>query len=161
MNERTSRGGPRGLGQALAKAAKPAFARAGFAAADIVLRWREIVGPALAEHTAPQRATFPRGRRSDGTLHLAVEPALAVEVQHLAPVLIERVNTFYGYAAIARVAIRQQPVRRRRPPATVPPPLSEAGRNRLEADLAGIADARLKALLRRLGEGIGEPEGGG
>ena len=77
----------------------PAFAAQGFASSDILAAWREIVGSRLARVCQPVKLEWPRrsrgepgGRPDSGTLVVRVEGAFALELQHLAPVVIERVN---------------------------------------------------------------------
>jgi hypothetical protein len=128
----------------------------GFAEDAIIARWVEIVGAALAADTAPDRIRFPRGRRDNGVLHLRVEGAAALEVQHEAPRIVERVNAFFGYPAISRVALVQGPLPKRPGPARKPPPaaLSPADRAALESAVGGVEDEALRASLARLGRAI-------
>src|SRR3954467_1588538 len=77
-----------------------AFRRFGFVQSSIVSRWREIVGERYAGISCPESIRFPHGRRSDGVLTLVVEGAHAPMMQHVAPVVIERVNRFFGYPAV-------------------------------------------------------------
>lgn len=129
------------------------FARQGFAAVDIVTHWEDIVGPELAGRTEPMRLVWPRRDDPDsgGTLTVRVEGAYAIELQHLAPVVIERVNRYFGWRCVARIAIRQGPVTRRtRPPAPPVDPSAEAVAA-VERDLGAFEDEGLKAALARLG----------
>ena len=43
---------------------------------------------------------------------IRVESAFALELQHLAPVVIERVNAYYGWRCIGKLVLKQGPVRR-------------------------------------------------
>ena len=52
------------LNRLLPKAAKKALNSHGFTQSEVVSRWKDIVGPELALHTAPQQLKFPRGKRS-------------------------------------------------------------------------------------------------
>ncbi len=82
----------------------PALAAQGFASADIIAAWPEIVGERLSGFTQPVKIEWKRkGAGSDpgtrpepSTLVIRVESAFAIEVQHLAPVIVERVNAHYG-----------------------------------------------------------------
>jgi hypothetical protein len=73
-------------------------------------------------------------------------------MQHVAPTLIERVNRFFGYAAVARVVIRQGALpaapRRAVPRASVPIPTD------LGDSLRTIADPELKTVLESLARGV-------
>ena len=69
--------------------------------------WPQIVGADLARFCVPESLDFPRGRRDGATLRVVALPGRALEIQHLAPQIIERVNGHFGWAAVARMTIRQ------------------------------------------------------
>ena len=150
--------GPRALAALLPKVAAPALRRRGFSAVEIVTTWAEIVGPALAGESAPERLSFAHGARSGGTLHVRASGSIALEMQHLAPIIVERINTCFGYAAVARIALVQGPVEarrrtvRRRPP---PPPLDADRLRAIESSTSDIGSEPLRAALRRLGTAVG------
>lgn len=139
----------------------PALAAQGFAAADIVVAWTDLVGERLGAVTQPLRIDWPRrprdadpdARPAPATLVVRVESAFALELQHLAPVVIERVNAYYGWRCIGRLALRQGPVRRPapRPPAPV---VDEADARRVAAAVTDVADEPLRAALDRLGRAV-------
>jgi hypothetical protein len=132
-----------------------AFRRFGFVQLSIVSRWREIVGERYAAVSAPESIRFPAGKRSCGVLNLVVEGAHAPMIQHVAPTIVERVNRFFGYAAVERVAFRQGIVQvakaksRSAPPSLRPVP---AG---LGDSLREIGDPELRACLEALARGLG------
>ena len=130
-----------------------AFARQGFAAVEIVTHWEDIVGAELALRSEPMRLTWPRREDPDsvGTLTIRVEGAYALEVQHLAPVVIERVNRYFGWRCVGRIALRQGPVAklRRAPAAPVEPAPETVGE--VERGLGRFEDEALKSSLARLG----------
>ena len=130
----------------------------------MILQWASIVGPGLARETLPVKLSFRRGARVDGTLHLRVAPGVAPELQHLEPLVIERINTFFGYHAVARLAMRQGPL----PPQQVrqapapPRPLEPEQADGLTRQVAAIADPALRAAIERLGKAVlGSPEPAG
>jgi len=129
------------------------FARQGFAAVDIISHWEDIVGPELADRTEPLRLVWPRRDDPDsgGTLTVRVEGAYAIELQHLAPVVIERVNRYFGWRCVARIAIRQGPVTRRARPSALPPEPPAEAVAAVERNLGAFEDQGLKAALARLG----------
>jgi len=154
MATRTASGGPRQVGSYLARITRPVLGKRGLAEAEVVLRWPEIVGEALARQCLPERVKLGRGIPG-GTLHLCVEPAAATRVQHLQATILERVNTFYGYRAVVRLQLRQQPLaasgRPRRPPARA---LAPAERAAIAEAAAGTADPELRQALIGLGESV-------
>src|SRR5271157_2954472 len=95
----------------LGKVVGDTFTRQGFASAELVTRWPEIAGAEIAAHSEPIKIQWPRpddtGMRPPGTLVLRVEGPAAIEIQHLAGVICERVNRFLGWRAIERIAFRQ------------------------------------------------------
>lgn len=149
---------PRAVGDMLPQIGKASFRRFGFVQSSVVSRWPEIVGERYAEVSTPESIRFPVGKRSDGVLKLNVSGAHATMMQHIEPTIIERVNRFFGYPAIARISIQQGRVEKpaRRTPA--PPslrPVPEA----LGASLREIADPELRACLEGLAASVVATEG--
>lgn len=132
--------------------------RHGFAEPDVLLRWGEIVGEALAPTCRPVRVSY--GQRGLGaTLVLRTDGARAPEVEHLAPRIIERVNQFYGYRAVARIRITQSGqapgfAEARAAFAAPPSDPSGADADRAAALTEGIEDNELRAALTRLGANV-------
>ena len=102
---------------------RAAFRRFGFVQSSVVSRWDEIVGARYAAVSAPEAIRFPVGKKSDGTLELTVEGAHATMIQHVLPEIMDRVNRFFGYGAVARVKVRQGPVSKPKPRQPSPPPM--------------------------------------
>lgn len=134
-----------------------AFRRFGFIQSAIVTRWPEIVGEKLAAASAPESIKFPVGKKQDGTLTLMVRSAHGVMIQHVVPEIIERVNLFFGYPAVAKIAIRQgelAPRARPQPAPTLRPVPVELGQS-----LKTIEDPELKAVLEALAASVGASSG--
>ena len=136
-----------------------AFRRFGFVQSSIVSRWREIVGERYAAVSSPESIRFPPGRRSEGVLTLVVEGAHAPMMQHVAPVIVERVNRFFGYGAVQRVSFRQGVVQLAKAKARVAPPSLRAIPADIGDSLREIADPELRAVLEALARGVAESEG--
>jgi hypothetical protein len=147
----------RSLRDVVGKVVGEAFTRQGFASAELVTRWTEIVGAEIAAHSEPIKITWPRAVGEDqpepATLMLRVEGPAALEIQHLSAVLLERVNRFFGWQAIGRIALRQAPLRRREPPAAPIPP-DPAVTARIADSLPDVTDEGLRQALARLGAAI-------
>jgi hypothetical protein len=147
---------PRPLADILRGTIKDAFARQGFAATEMVTRWPEIVGSDIAAHSEPEKIAWPRPYGDDepapGTLVLRVEGPTAIEIQHLKQVILERVNRFFGWQAVADLRLRQAPLSRREKPRR---PVHDAeAAERIAASLTGIGDDKLRAALARLGAAV-------
>jgi hypothetical protein len=128
----------------------------GFASTEIISRWPDIVGPEIAAHSEPLRINWPRVAGEEAPepamLVLRVEGPAALEIQHLSAVILERVNRFFGWQAIGRIAIRQAPVRRReRPTRREPDPAVAA---RIAETLPEVESEDLRQALARLGAAI-------
>jgi hypothetical protein len=149
------RGGLRSLAGEVPRIAAAVLGKRGFGAAQLIADWRSIVGAELAEKISPDRLSFPPGERRDGTLRVRVAAGLAPEVQHRSPVIIERINGFFGYRAVARLVLVQgPPARPGRPAPPRPRPLRADEQGALDRRLAGIEDPTLREALRRLGEAV-------
>src|SRR5262245_38547238 len=147
---------PRPLPELLTSSPADALARQGFASAAIVTHWPDIVGPEIAAHAEPIKLQWPRSAEDaalPATLVLRVEGPAAIEIQHLSAVILERVNRFFGWRAVERIAIRQAPLRGRAKPKAAPAPTAEAV-ERMSQRLPDIADEGLRGALARLGAAI-------
>ncbi len=146
----------RPLREFLGKLVGDAFARQGFASAELVTRWDDIVGAEIAAHSEPIKMQWPHGTDPEegeaGTLVLRVEGPAAIEIQHLAELICERVNRFLGWRAVGRLALRQAPLRRRQ--ARAPQAMDPVAAGRIAEKLSGIKDEELKTALARLGAAV-------
>lgn len=151
------RGGPaRAISELMPEVGRTAFRRFGFVQSSVVSRWPEIVGTRHARVCTPESIRFPPGEKSEGILQLVVVPAHAPIIQHVIPEIIERVNRFFGYNAVAKVKIRQGEVkapaastRPAAPPSLKPVPLE------LGESLRDVGDPELRAVLESLARSLG------
>jgi hypothetical protein len=157
--ERPRGRGAKAIGDLMPEIGRTAFRRFGFVQSSVVTRWPEIVGPTHARVCAPEAIRFPPGEKSDGILQLVVSPAHAPLIQQVTPEIIERVNRFFGYKAVARVKIRQGAVKppnveeRPKPPPSLKPIPMELGDS-----LRDIGDPELRTVLESLARSLGEQE---
>ena len=133
--------------------AKQALGSRGYAEAGLFTHWAEIAGAQLAASSLPIKLSFPRGKRDEGTLTVRCGGAAALELQHLAPSILERINGHFGYRAVARLKIEQGAVSARKiaPP---PPPLTRLEQNAVTEATAPVTDPDIRASLSRLGAAI-------
>ena len=135
------------------------LARRGLGEASLIADWPAIVGDAIARYARPLELQWPpRAMKRDpgapaapATLVLRVDGAFALEAQHNAAVIVERVNAHLGWRCVEKVAFRQGPLpplkeKRRAPPAPSERALAEARRA-----AAAIGDEALKEALTQLG----------
>jgi hypothetical protein len=148
---------PRAAGEFVGDVGGQSFKRFGFVQHSIVSRWTEIVGERYAKVSCPESIKFPTGKKGGGALTLMVDGAHAPLIQHLTPMIVERVNRFFGYAAINRIVFRQgkPPAASPRPerPRLVPVPLE------LGEGLREIADPELRHCLESLAAQIAASSG--
>jgi hypothetical protein len=139
----------------------PALAAQGFAGRAIVSLWPEIVGERLSLRTRPLKIDWPRRRPAPGetaepaTMVVRVESAFALEMQQLAPIVLERVNTHLGWRAVGKLVLKQGPVEAALPKRALPP-LDPAIAARVGQQVAGVADPALRASLERLGRHVAQ-----
>ena len=109
--------------------------------------WAVVVGAELAA------TTWPEALGRDGALKIRVVSSFALDLQHRAPLVIERINLFFGRPVARRLVLVQGRVPLAARPRPVPPaPLAAADANALDARLAEIADPELRAALAGLGQ---------
>lgn len=163
--ERPRGGEARQIADLMPAIGRTAFRRFGFVQSSVVTRWPEIVGAAHARHCMPESIRFPPGEKLDGILQLVVTPAHAPLIQHVVPEIIERVNRFFGYSAVARVKLRQGEVQApgatpaTRPTGTGAPPSLKPIPMELGESLRDIGDPELRTVLESLARSLGEANG--
>lgn len=149
------RGRVRSLGHALQPVMRPLLRGRPLAEAQLLLDWPEVVGARFAALCRPLKVRFQhRGERRGGVLELACSGPAALELQHASPQIIQRVNAFLGYPAVARLALKQvlsepAPLAPVEAPQGVPAPApgrgagapEEESESRLERALAGLGEA--------------------
>lgn len=153
---RTGRGA-RAVSELVPTVGGAAFRRFGFMQNAVVARWSEIVGDAYARHSLPEAIVFPVGKKSGGTLKVCVTGAFAPMLKHVEPQVVERVNRYFGYAAVARLALRHGdvPALAGRRAAAVAQPLSAE----TSATLRDVADPDLRASLESLARALSSTRG--
>lgn len=146
--------GLRPLAKAADAVTRPAFGRRGFALGALLTNWSHIAGAKLADCCQPEKLNFPQGKGDSGTLLIRVDGAAALEIQHMHPILIERINALCGFRAVAELRIVQGPVSARSAPPASPRQLLPDEKQLLGQNLAEIEDPDLRSALEKLGSGI-------
>jgi hypothetical protein len=159
---RGHKSGPRAVSSFLPGLTRKSFEKYGFATANMVTDWAKIVGPEMAAYSAPERLKWTRAvdphdeltesgnKRSGATLVLRVEGSRALDLQYRSRQLIERVNSYFGYRAVAELRFIQAPLARSNeaPRPKVSPPRNQPVE--VSPELQSIKDDSLKSALSRL-----------
>lgn len=131
-----------------------AFAKQGFASRELVTRWAEIAGAEVAKFSQPLKIQWPRpveGQPQEpATLILRVEGPMALEIQHSSDAILQRVNRFFGWSAVGKIALRQAPLSRPKLRKTIRP-VDPALVAKEAAALGTVEDEDLRTALARLG----------
>lgn len=97
-----------GAGVVVGGFARKLLGKKAFIEADVIANWANIVGDELAELTRPIKIEFKKDERRNGVLHIeAASGALALELQQRSTMVLNKVNVFFGYDAVARLKIIQ------------------------------------------------------
>lgn len=106
-------------GSFVPKIAAKVYERFGFHTAEILTQWPRVVGDDIAAVTSPARIKWPRGEavseaedrpsRAGATLVLSVPPSRALEVEYRIGEIRDRINRYFGYAAVGPIKLLQAP----------------------------------------------------
>ncbi|MDA0305178.1 MAG: DciA family protein [Proteobacteria bacterium] len=156
IRQRKRGGGPRAIAASLAATTRDIFQKRGFADGAILKDWPTIAGEHLARHTRPEKITHPKAQGTGGTLYLTIENgSIALELQHLQPLLIERINGFFGFKAVERLKITQGPLPASgERPAWQPRDLEKGEEANLAESLMDVQDDDLRRALENLGRAV-------
>lgn len=152
----------RPLGELIARPITAAVKKRGFATADLLSDWPDIVGERYATRVQPARLHWPR--RAEGDADIAPDPAIltvhtdgatALFLSHELPTLIDRINAYFGWAAVGRIKIVQRPVVARRKPEPVPlRQLTQDEECELSKKVSEVTAPHLRRALERLGRAV-------
>lgn len=159
--------GAKVVGSFVPRVTQKAFEKYGFSAAALLTDWASIVGKDMAAYTEPERLRWPKmveakgavdpsaAGRPGATLLLRVDGARALDIQYKSQQLIERINAYFGYRAVAEIRIQQGVVNSEKPDAAKRHKLgARASAATATAELAAVDDDKLRAALAVLQAGI-------
>ena len=137
---------------------RPAFEHYGFAHGDLVAQWAAIVGDDVAAQCSPERMVWPKGRdkkqrQTEGaTLTVRADQGAGLALSYQVTAIVERINAFFGYHAVANLKIVQRTRTRSNPSAgrenaRPTPEVIESVAQKTGA----VQDSELKQALTRLG----------
>lgn len=145
---------PNRIGVYTQKIVKPVFKARGLMEGKIITHWPQIVGERFAGLAIPEKITFPKGKKEDGTLYLSVTSSGSLLLHYAQGLILEHVNTFFGYKAISKLQMSHGFTPPKVKAEKVPLLLTEEEKEWLEHQTQGITDSDLKATLEKLGESI-------
>ena len=133
----------------------------GFAEADILSHWEDIVGSQLAENTRPLHIEFPREKKNNGRLFLQTNSgAFALEISHREKYILNKINTYFGYEAVSAINILQNnnieitPSNSNRQENLSKQNISSADKDLIKNLTNGINNQNLKEILIKLGHSV-------
>lgn len=143
--------GPRPLGTLVPRLTRPVFHRISPAAAQVMADWAGIVGPLLASVSTPRRL-------AGSTLTITCSGPVAIELQHYAGQLIERINIHLGSPTVRALRFVQTALPAPRP-AAPPAPVSPAAAAAAESAVTALPEGELREALAALGRAVlaGDP----
>lgn len=127
---------------------------------DLIASWDYIAGAQHAEKSRPEKLLWPRQAQDDdpfepATLVVACEGGHALYLQHDLDAVVGRINTYFGFAAVARIKLTQKPIARPQVRKSEPVQhITPAGRKSLEKMLEGVTDPNLRKALEKMGKGV-------
>ena len=160
MGRKHSHSTARPVSELVGKVMEPVMKRRSGMTVALLNSWSDIVGSEFRHTTKPLRIDWQR-RQDEGdpfepaTLLVGCDSASAVFFQHEQSSILERVNLFFGFQAIKRIKIVQQPVFKAAGD-------QKADSNNLDAQteaelsemLEDIDNQTLKETMKKLGRGV-------
>jgi hypothetical protein len=150
-------GGPLPVATLVSKLTRKALGKYGFSYGGLITEWETIVGHDLAQSCTPEKLTFPSNKRDSGVLRLRADGGAALELQHLEPQILERINSYFGYRAVSRLQLVNGPVRRNANEPS-PKPRTQAAPT---FNPCKVSDPKLRDVLERLGKSMQRRESNG
>ena len=129
----------------------PLLGKKGLMQADILARWKDILGDELSAGVTPFNVSFSKQKEGALLTVKAFSGAFAVEFSARKEQILQRINAYFGYDAIADIRIVQGGTFT--PPATEKEQISFSPRQeeKMREITAGIEDESLRQSLFQLG----------
>lgn len=142
-------------------------AAAQFVSPALLAAWPEIVGERLAGLCMPvQMKAKPKSRSrhkkpgDDGAvLEVRADPSIKIDLDYGQALLVERINAFFGYCAVANLKVLAKPMAQAADAlnddgSAVPNPPSPQAIETAHAAAAAIEDDALRGALEKLGAAV-------
>jgi hypothetical protein len=144
---------PRKLGPIVTRLTTPVCNRMGFAQAAILLDWPDIVGKQFANLCDIEKVSFPYKKRTDGRVHVRTSSAMAMELSYLEPLILEKINRYFGYQAVTKLTIHQGARKKREVKVQkAPSQPTQSVIQYVSKCVESVDDLALRDRLRNLGE---------
>lgn len=92
------------IGKGLAKYHKSVFDKSKLELIRLGTNWPKIVGDFAAESSSPAKIQYLKNR---AILHINATSAIALELQHMQPIILERVSKLLGHNKIQQIKLIQ------------------------------------------------------
>lgn len=149
--------GPVAISGLINRLTRPVLGNRGFANVDILTHWSAIVGPDLAALACPLSMKYERGNQRQGaTLMVRVASgAAATLLQFKSPQVIERVNRYFGYHAVAKLQLTLGVLPKLQKTAEAEQaPLSPEALAAIDQAVAGVGSPAVRLALAQLGANV-------
>ncbi len=134
---------------------KPLIERYGAAYVQVLLDWANIVGPRFAELSQVVHLKFPLNKKTEGVLQIRCLSAAIPLLQAQSPQIIDRINRYFGYNAVAQLRFQAGLVVKKMPGKIASPkPLKAEAQTEIESIISTVSNDSLRDALKRLGTGI-------
>lgn len=139
----------------------PILGRHGFVGAELFEQWEDIVGKELSFGIRPEKMVFQGSDRVNGTLVVkSAGGAFAMLLEHQKDRLIERINVFFGYPAVAHIKIIQGALKLKMPkPVKADKKITQKQMDALVERTKNIADPDLRQKMIEVGIAFLKKEG--
>lgn len=154
---------PRTLSTTLDHIARKAVGKDWSLYAALLDHWPEIVGQEYAKSASPVKIVFPKGKkpdekwadkRTDGTLTIRLPQGLAMEFGFSSETLKARINGFFGYPAVGRIALETYYATAPAAPEASETPLDPEIKQKIAQSAQGVENEELREVLQQLGESV-------
>lgn len=116
---------------------------------NLIKNWENIVGKEYAKILSPIKISS-----KNATLVVSSDKSFSTESNYIAPMLIDKINAFYGYSAIKKINFTFRNKQNIKNKKIVQTPLKEETREKIEEIVCNISDDGLKNSLEALGESM-------
>jgi len=155
---------PKKIGETLTKVNKNYSNKFGKIEFLIISKWTQIVGVFFADHSEPEKISRIKEDYNEfnepiykNFLHVRVSPAAAVDFQHYKDTIIEKINSFFGYKAIADLRLQQNFIPKIKPKnndTLSDKDISEEEKESIISEIDNIQDKELEKSIVNLGASI-------